>query len=131
MKKWLTIILLWACALGLWSVNASQTPLTYAHQPIQTHCTHKQAPQQAAVFPQDNHNGEATLSDSSLLLHVCQGRPVRDVHSLPKAKQLDLYARCQFTTLHIQNRRGRTLSSPVMTMPQSRYYVYTLRRMRC
>lgn len=127
MKKWLTIMILWACAAGLWSINASQTPASYAHTPI--------APHSATVYPDHGTNGEATLTDSSLLLQICSIRADRTTSNPLKVKKLFLHLTGSGTTIL----RGQSCSklcavgssSPVVKEPQSRYYVYRLRRMRC
>lgn len=152
MKKWLTILMLWACAAGLWSINASQSPALHTYLCVQTHQSQQQdqasaqqdlpaqkqsqpsqqkAPVSASIYPDDGTNGEATLSDSSILLQICQCRPIKDAHGLQKAKKLALLKQGLSQTLHLQSRWSEEVSSPVRMMPQSRYYVYTLQRMRC
>lgn len=123
--------MLWACAAGLWSINASQSPALHAYWCVPAHQSQQQAPVSASIYPDDGTNGEATLSDSSLLLQICQCRPVKDAHSLQKAKKLALLKQGLSQTLNLQNRWSEEVSSPVRMMPQSRYYVYTLQRMRC
>lgn len=179
MKKWLTIIMLWACAACLWGRNASQTtfsrtcPLAETYQmtaagqagalayqswpksdisrllanvplpqassaepqsdqsPAQATHSLPRDPHSSSILPDDGTNGEATLSNSSLLLQICQCRPANGPLGLHKAKSMALLWMGHHATLQLQNRWGEEISSPVRIMPQSRYYVYTLRRMRC